>query len=148
MVLNATDMIARMRVAVYALVVVFILAVVVRQVVCAQGGPGTDAPEDGIARYRNADSLRKLVSEAYQPYVLIDVRTGGESAGGFIPTAINIPVQVIARNPPQIATDSLVVVYCRTGNRSASAKRILQQQGFTHVVDFGGINRWPFPLAQ
>lgn len=140
-------MFSRMRIAVYALIAVFVLLVAVTQVARAQGGAGTAGADDGLSRYRNADSLRRLITDAYQPYVLIDVRTAGEFAGGFIPTAMNIPVQVIAQNPPQVPHDSLVVVYCRTGNRSSAAKRILQQQGFTQVVDFGGINRWPHPLV-
>lgn len=36
-----------------------------------------------------------------------------------------------------------VLVYCRSGNRSREASGILSAQGYTNIVEFGGINTWP-----
>jgi rhodanese-related sulfurtransferase len=40
------------------------------------------------------------------------------------------------------------VVYCRSGNRSASAKYVLEQLGYTNVNDFGGVYRWKGELVR
>ncbi|HEQ71951.1 MAG TPA: rhodanese-like domain-containing protein, partial [Spirochaetia bacterium] len=37
---------------------------------------------------------------------------------------------------------ALIVVYCRSGSRSAAARETLVNMGYTNVVDFGGIYRW------
>ncbi|WP_319561703.1 rhodanese-like domain-containing protein [Marispirochaeta sp.] len=96
--------------------------------------------------FRDPEKLQLLIEEESTPYLLLDVRTPVEYKSGYIPTAENLPLQVIGNNPPAVEKDSLLIVYCRSGNRSAQAKRFLEKEGFTNVVDFGGINRWPFEL--
>ncbi|MCF7941439.1 MAG: rhodanese-like domain-containing protein [Spirochaetia bacterium] len=97
--------------------------------------------------YRDPLQLKELISEAEIPYLLIDVRTPGEYAGGYIPQAINIPVDVIGTAIEEVDRDELIILYCRSGNRSAVATGILEGLGYTHIVDFGGISRWPYELA-
>jgi rhodanese-related sulfurtransferase len=106
-----------------------------------------DAAQDA-QKYRNPEALARLVEEKAEPYTLVDVRTDGEYSGGHIPTAVNIPVQEIAQNPPEVPKDSLVIVYCRTGSRSSTAKVILESQGYTNVVNFGGVRSWPGELER
>jgi len=96
--------------------------------------------------YADPDSLRRLIATREEPYILVDVRAPGEFARGHIPTAINIPVTEISDAPPTTDRKALVIVYCSTGVRSASAAHRLQVLGFTRVTDFGGINRWKGPL--
>lgn len=74
-------------------------------------------------------------------HLLIDVRTPEEFATGHIPGAINIPVDSLAGELDQLPEDTEIVVYCRSGNRSATASRILAGAGFS-VFDLGGILRW------
>ncbi len=92
----------------------------------------------------SAANLKTMIDTGNPSYLLVDVRTPGEYAGGFIPTAINIPLQQIADTPPDAAKDSLVIVYCRSGNRSSQAARLLEEIGYTNIVDFGGISRWTY----
>lgn len=74
---------------------------------------------------------------------LVDVRSPGEFAGGHLPGAVNIPVGEIATRAKEIgATDRPVVVYCRSGARSASAASTLRGLGFKQVEDLGAMNRW------
>jgi phage shock protein E len=40
--------------------------------------------------------------------------------------------------------DAKILVYCRSGNRSAKAAKQLIKMGYTNVYDFGGINSWPY----
>lgn len=74
---------------------------------------------------------------------LVDVRTPAEFAAGHIPGAVNIPVQQIeARMQELDPRDGAVVLYCRSGQRSGSAARILKGAGFTVVHDLGPMSRW------
>ena len=67
--------------------------------------------------------------------------TPEEYSTGHIPTAVNIPVDLIAGEPPTTDTSALIIVYCRSGMRSARAKAFLDNLGYRRVVDFGGIVR-------
>ncbi len=112
-------------------------------------GRAVHMPQDdasGNLVYRDPEALQDLIKEEHASYTLIDVRTEEEYREGYIPTAVNIPVGAIEDDPPDVSRDELIVLYCRTGNRSANAQRILLDQGFTQVVDFGGIYRWPYEL--
>ena len=111
---------------------------------------GLSAQGDGATGidYRDPAALRRIIEESPGEYLLLDVRTEGEFAAGRIPTAVNLPVQVIERRPPAVDPDTLIILYCATGNRSGSARRILARLGFTRVVDFGGINRWPYEIER
>lgn len=72
---------------------------------------------------------------------LYDVRTPSEYASGHIEGAENWSLQMIESGKyPAIDKASKVYVYCQSGNRSAQATRLLQQAGFTDVVDLGGVN--------
>jgi phage shock protein E len=83
---------------------------------------------------------RKLVQASAR---LVDVRTPGEFAAGHLPGAINIPVQQLdARMSELQPKDAAVVVYCRSGNRSGNAARMLKSAGFVAVHDLGPMSRW------
>jgi rhodanese-related sulfurtransferase len=73
---------------------------------------------------------------------LIDVRTPEEFASGHIAGAINIPVDALQSRLSEVASDQPVVVYCRSGNRSATASQILAQNGYSTIYDLGGIIAW------
>ena len=103
--------------------------------------------ESAEVDYRDPAVLERLIEKGSHEYILIDVRTPTEYSSGHIPTAINIPVDVISSMPPEAKNDDLIIVYCRSGNRSAVAKGILEDLGFTNIVDFGGINRYPSELS-
>jgi phage shock protein E len=75
-------------------------------------------------------------------HVLIDVRTPEEFSSGHIANAINIHVEALQVRLDEIPEDLPIVVYCRSGNRSATATRILIEAGFGEVYDLGGIQDW------
>ncbi len=75
------------------------------------------------------------------------MRTPAEYEAGHIPTAVNVPVDVIGILLPAEAKDALIIVYCRSGNRSATARKILVDLGYTNVVDFGAVSRWEGSLV-
>ena len=78
-------------------------------------------------------------------YVILDVRTPEEFAERHIPNAINLPNETIGTGeiPELPEKDQLLLVYCRSGNRSKQASRKLASLGYTNVVEFGGILDWP-----
>lgn len=76
------------------------------------------------------------------PYaVLLDVRTFEEYEEGHIPGAINISNENIQAGTYELrgSKDQKVYVYCRSGNRSKQAAEVLSQDGFTNIIECGGI---------
>jgi len=76
--------------------------------------------------------------------IIVDVRRPDEFAGGHIKDAISIPLDEITVLAPTFLTDNnqIILVYCRSGNRSHQATLILLDMGFNIVYDFGGILDW------
>ena len=77
-------------------------------------------------------------------YIILDVRTTEEFAGKHIPGAINIPNETIGSEELAELPDKnqLILVYCRSGNRSKQASEKLAALGYTKIYEFGGINDW------
>ena len=78
--------------------------------------------------------------------VILDVRTEEEYQEGHVPGAIVIPNETISSEPLEELPDmdQEILVYCRSGNRSAQAAKKLAEAGYTQVYDFGGIIDWPY----
>jgi rhodanese-related sulfurtransferase len=75
-------------------------------------------------------------------HLLIDVRTPEEFASGHIQNAINISVETLPDRLNEVPDNLPIVVYCRSGNRSATAAEILVSAGYQPVYDLGGIQTW------
>ena len=79
--------------------------------------------------------------------ILLDVRTQEEYDAGHIEGAILLPNETITdTEQPDILPDlgAEILIYCRSGNRSAQAANKLVALGYTNVYDFGGIIDWPY----
>lgn len=92
--------------------------------------------------YSDQEEVKKLIESSRDDYFLVDVRTAEEYASGYIPKAVNIPVDTIGEQPPAPDKDALIIVYCRSGGRSARAKNTLEEMGYTNVHNVGGILDW------
>ena len=106
---------------------------------------GCAAPaEGGSYRQINMDEAITMMEEE-SSYIILDVRTPEEFADKHIPGAINIPNESISTEEiPELPNkDQLILVYCRSGNRSKQASEKLVALGYTNIVEFGGINDWP-----
>lgn len=75
-------------------------------------------------------------------HLLVDVRTPEEFADGHIAGAINIPLQVLSARMNELPTDTPLVIYCRSGNRSGQAMQILADANYTQIYDLGGTIEW------
>ena len=84
------------------------------------------------------------IMQTEENYVSLDVRTAQEFASGHIPGAALLPNETIGTEdiPLLPDKDQLILVYCRSGNRSKQAAEKLAQLGYTNIVEFGGINSW------
>ena len=84
------------------------------------------------------------IMQTEENYVILDVRTAQEFASGHIPGAALLPNETIGTEdiPLLPDKDQLILVYCRSGNRSKQAAEKLAQLGYTNIVEFGGINSW------
>ena len=84
------------------------------------------------------------------PMVLVDVRTPAEYQQGHIKGAILLPNGTITTEErPDVLSDldATIIVYCRSGNRSAQAAKKLVALGYTSVYDIGGIGSWPYGIV-
>ena len=106
---------------------------------------------------RTADSYRQIsmqeamdMMEKEKNYIILDVRTVAEYESGHIPGAICIPNETIGTEkiPELPDKDQLILVYCRSGNRSKQASEKLVKLGYTNIVEFGGINSWPGEIVR
>ncbi|MBS1487531.1 MAG: rhodanese-like domain-containing protein [Bacteroidetes bacterium] len=70
--------------------------------------------------------------------IILDVRSKGEYAGGHIKNSINISVDQLPSSLHRLSNkDKTIITCCASGMRSASAKRILESNGYTHVHNGG-----------
>jgi phage shock protein E len=90
----------------------------------------------------SSERLGELIAAGSAGIYLVDVRTAGEYNSGAIPSAINIPFDVIAENLPTEDRSAQIILYCRSGSRASVAAETLKQLGFTNVINFGGVGRW------
>ena len=102
-----------------------------------------DPAKDGYRQISMEEAITMMESET--DYIILDVRRVDEFAAGHIPGAINIPNEDIGTEeiPELPDKNQLILVYCRSGNRSKQASGKLVALGYTNSVEFGGINSWP-----
>ena len=96
--------------------------------------------------YRQIDMDEAIaMMEAENDYIILDVRTPEEFSEKHIPGAINVANETIGSEeiPELPDKDQLILVYCRSGNRSKQASEKLVALGYTNIIEFGGINDWP-----
>ena len=84
-----------------------------------------------------------------QEVIILDVREQSEYDCGHIPDAVLLPVGTITKDSASAVIDgpdTMILVYCRSGNRSKTASQALVDLGYINVYEFGGINTWPYEV--
>ena len=111
---------------------------------CSSGGQVMNG-EDMVRSYTqiSQEEARQLM-EQDGTQIIVDVRTQEEYDSGHIPGAICIPNERIGTEQPEElpGLDQIILIYCRSGNRSKQAAQKLFDMGYTNVYEFGGINDW------
>ena len=119
----------------------------------ACAAPATTAeptPSAAPAEYKKISAVdAKARMDSGDEIVILDVRTQEEFNAGHIAGAILVPNETILDTQPELLPDldAEILVYCRSGNRSAQAAKKLLAIGYTNVVDFGGIIDWPYDVV-
>ncbi len=128
-----------------------LLSLVFVSKVFARGTSEASAVVEVKAPYRKITAQQaKEKIDSGQSLTIVDVRTPGEFAGAHIKDAINIDNATIRGERPSALPDleETILVYCRSGARSAQASKKLLALGYTDVYDFGGIINWPYETVQ
>ncbi len=111
-----------------------------------QPQPGAPGDSDMIT----PQEVMRLLEQADPGMVLVDVRTGEEYRESHIPGSILVPLLELAETMPFFVPDreQIVVIYCRSGNRTKTARPILLELGYKQVYDLGGIIDWPYDVVK
>ena len=107
----------------------------------------------------NAEGYQKIMPQqakarmAEPGVIVLDVRMQQEYDAGHIANAVLLPLPLIEAGDAAVAKalpdkDAEILVYCRSGRRSAIAANALINMGYTNVLDFGGINDWPYEVVK
>lgn len=93
----------------------------------------------------SAARVKQMIEKGEKPF-LLDVRTEEEYNGpmGHIEGAVLIPVQDLENRYNELENQKgqTIIIYCRSGNRSMIAARILQAKGFKVINMLGGMRAW------
>lgn len=116
---------------------------------CGDKSPQIESPTPtatpiATLTYENltVDEAKLLIKEEVN-LVVLDVRTKEEYESGHLPDAILIPVSELQDRVAELDKDKKILVYCKTGVRSAEASQILVSHGFSSVYNLvGGIDAW------
>ncbi len=103
---------------------------------------GTQNSWQSISQAEAAEIMQKETN-----IIILDVRPQEEFIDEHISGALNLPNESIGSQPPALLPDKdqMILVYCRTGNRSKQAAQKLADLGYTNIKEFGGINTWTGP---
>ncbi len=106
----------------------------------------TVAPEQ-ILQKIDAQQAKEMMDSS-SDLILLDVRTQEEYDEGHIEGALLIPDYEISDKAGELLTDkeATILIYCRSGRRSALAAQTLSDLGYSTVYDFGGIIDWPYEV--
>lgn len=87
----------------------------------------------------NGATFKKILAENPKA-IVIDVRTSGEFNGGHHTKAVNYDIMsgVFQKKLASLDKSKTYLLYCRSGNRSGQAARIMAQNGFTHIYNLVG----------
>ena len=123
----------------------------------ANTSTSTNVNEDNINMTANNKTYKQISQEEAKEmmkkddgHIIVDVRRQDEYDNGHIVGAILIPNESIGTSQPKQLKDlnQIILVYCRTGNRSKQAAQKLADMGYTNVYEFGGINTWDGDVVQ
>ena len=98
---------------------------------------------EATIRYVSMDDIVQIMNEN-EDYIILDVRSIEEYNEGHIPNAICIPNETIGEETISELPnkEQLILIYCRSGNRSKQAAKKLEKLGYTNLIEFGGIIDW------
>lgn len=127
--------------------VLLLLAAVIGTAVCRVHDT---KPSPAPAPQKISAEEAKRIMDSGEQYFLLDVRTQEEFDAQHIPGAVCIPDSELSSRSGELPQerDTLILVYCRSGRRSALSAEVLAGLGYTAVRDFGGIIDWQYETVE
>ena len=110
-------------------------------------GCGGDSVETNAYQQITQEAAKEMMDT--RDVVILDVREQDEYDSGHIPGAVLLSAGTIGEDTAAAVIPergSVVLVYCRSGNRSKAASEKLVELGYTNVYEFGGISTWPYDV--
>ena len=125
------------------ILIIIILTIIIIGVVCIMNRKKRNIENEVIIKHISMNDIVQIMEEN-ENYIILDVRTQAEYNQGHIPNAICIPNETIDENVVNKLPDKnqMILVYCRSGNRSRQAAEKLKKLGYTNLIEFGGIIDW------
>ena len=103
-------------------------------------GCSSEKTDDGLVTYMEAKEM--IINDGA---ILVDVRTKEEYNEEHIDGAVLLTLDTINEETAEDAIEdknSVIIVYCRSGNRSSQAVELLTELGYTEVYDLGAMSNW------
>jgi rhodanese-related sulfurtransferase len=128
------------------LLILFVLTIVLTG--CVNVDTKDNNTQEATYKKISAEDAKDIIDS--EDVIVLDVRTPEEYKEGHIENAVLLPVADIEDKAGEVLTDkdAKILVYCRSGNRSATAAKELIEMGYTDVYDFGGIMSWPYEIVK
>lgn len=97
----------------------------------------------GTYRHLTPEDAQKII-DTESDVIILDVRTPEEYAKSHIPDAVLLPVEEIRQGNFALLPDKnqKILVYCWTGRRAGEAAKILVENGYKNICEFGGLVDW------
>lgn len=135
---------------------IMLLTMVILLSGCAKKEPIKDiegenkTPNDTTGVINISAEKAKEIIDTEEDEIVLDVRTEEEYNEGHIKGAVLLPDNEIKEKVEAVIPDKSksVLVYCRSGRRSAAAAKELIDMGYTNVFDFGGIMDWNYEIVK
>lgn len=129
----------------------YILLFTLLSITLSIGGCAAESTEAGETQtYQTITGAEaKEMMDADDTVIILDVRSQEEYDTGHIEGALLIPDTQITAEAETLLTDkdATILVYCRSGRRSALAAADLAELGYTGIYDFGGIIDWEYEVV-
>ncbi len=129
-------------------IILLILSLILVLAGCSSTGNDAQTETQASPQKITAEEAKAMIDQG--DVIILDVRTQQEFEEGHIQDSILLPNDQILVKAESMRADkeATILVYCRSGNRSAQASKDLVKLGYTKVYDFGGIKDWPYEVVK
>lgn len=101
-----------------------------------------------LKKYLEPAKLKELIENPDPNILIIDVRPEASYLNGHIPKALSYPSATIKERLSEIPKDKYIILYCETGGRAQAVIKFLEQNGYSLLMNWGGVGRWPYELEK
>ncbi|HNZ26922.1 MAG TPA: rhodanese-like domain-containing protein [Spirochaetota bacterium] len=113
---------------------------------CYEGYLSKDGGD--LAQYLEPSKLKELTDAPDENIWIIDVRPTAVYEKSHIPTAKSFPSSEVLKRLNELPKDKSLIVYCETGGRAQAVIKMLEKEGYTKMMNWGGNTRWPYEFEK